>query len=101
MWPCASYRDFPPAGPRAAYQGLFRGGARDLRRAPAWTAHYTSAAERCRGSARLSPAGARSERAPLMKIFFDFLPIILFFGVFKFADSNAEAAARYATEHLG
>jgi intracellular septation protein len=36
-----------------------------------------------------------------MKFFFDFLPIILFFGVFKFADSNAEAAARYATEHLG
>ncbi len=36
-----------------------------------------------------------------MKLFLDFLPIILFFGVFKFADSNAEAAARYATEHLG
>jgi intracellular septation protein len=36
-----------------------------------------------------------------MKLFLDFLPIILFFGVFKFADTNAEAAARYATEHLG
>ena len=36
-----------------------------------------------------------------MKFFFDFLPIILFFGVFKIADMNAEAAARYATEHLG
>jgi intracellular septation protein len=36
-----------------------------------------------------------------MKFFFDFLPIILFFGVFKIADSNAEAAARYATEYLG
>jgi intracellular septation protein len=36
-----------------------------------------------------------------MKLFFDFLPIILFFGVFKVADMNAEAAARYATEHLG
>ena len=36
-----------------------------------------------------------------MKLFFDFLPIILFFGVFKFADLNAEAAARFATEHLG
>jgi intracellular septation protein len=36
-----------------------------------------------------------------MKLFFDFLPIILFFGVFKIADLNAEAAARYATEHLG
>jgi intracellular septation protein len=36
-----------------------------------------------------------------MKLFLDFLPIILFFGVFKVADLNAEAAARYATEHLG
>jgi intracellular septation protein len=36
-----------------------------------------------------------------MKLLFDFLPIILFFGVFKIADVNAEAAARYATEHLG
>jgi intracellular septation protein len=36
-----------------------------------------------------------------MKLFLDFLPIILFFGVFKFADMNAEAAARFATEHLG
>jgi len=36
-----------------------------------------------------------------MKLFFDFLPIILFFGVFKVADMNAEAAARYATDHLG
>jgi intracellular septation protein len=36
-----------------------------------------------------------------MKLFFDFLPIILFFGVFKVADVNAEAAARFATEHLG
>ena len=36
-----------------------------------------------------------------MKLFFDFLPLILFFGVFKVADMNAEAAARYATEHLG
>ncbi len=36
-----------------------------------------------------------------MKLFLDFLPIILFFGVFKIADVNAEAAARFATEHLG
>ena len=36
-----------------------------------------------------------------MKLFLDFLPLILFFGVFKFADSNAEAASRYATEHFG
>jgi intracellular septation protein len=36
-----------------------------------------------------------------MKLFLDFLPIILFFGVFKVADLHAEAAARFATEHLG
>jgi intracellular septation protein len=36
-----------------------------------------------------------------MKLFLDFLPVILFFGVFKIADSNAEAAARFATQHLG
>jgi Intracellular septation protein A len=36
-----------------------------------------------------------------MKLFFDFLPIILFFGVFKIADMNPESAARFATEHLG
>jgi intracellular septation protein len=36
-----------------------------------------------------------------MKLFLDFLPLILFFGVFKYADMNAEAAARYATEHFG
>lgn len=36
-----------------------------------------------------------------MKLFFDFLPIILFFGAFKVADLHAEAAARFATEHLG
>ncbi len=36
-----------------------------------------------------------------MKFLFDFLPIILFFAVFKIADSNAAAAAGYATQHLG
>ena len=36
-----------------------------------------------------------------MKIFFDFLPVILFFGTFKYAEGNAEWAARFATEHLG
>ena len=36
-----------------------------------------------------------------MKLLFDFLPIILFFGAFKVADLNHEAAARFATEHLG
>ncbi|MEO6897706.1 MAG: septation protein A [Caldimonas sp.] len=36
-----------------------------------------------------------------MKLLFDFLPIILFFGAFKLADLNHEAAARFATDHLG
>ena len=36
-----------------------------------------------------------------MKILFDFLPIILFFGMFKYAEGNPEWAARTATEWLG
>jgi len=36
-----------------------------------------------------------------MKFFFDFLPIILFFGAFKLAEGHADAAARFATDHLG
>jgi intracellular septation protein len=36
-----------------------------------------------------------------MKFFFDFLPIILFFGSFMIADRHADAAARFATDHLG
>lgn len=36
-----------------------------------------------------------------MKLFFDLLPLILFFAAFKVADSNADAAARFATEHFG
>jgi intracellular septation protein len=36
-----------------------------------------------------------------MKILFDFLPVILFFGMFKYADAHADWAARFATEHLG
>jgi intracellular septation protein len=36
-----------------------------------------------------------------MKLFLDFLPIILFFGVFKIADMNPDAAAHFATQHLG
>jgi len=36
-----------------------------------------------------------------MKIFFDFLPLLLFFAVGKYADHNAEWAARFATEHFG
>ena len=36
-----------------------------------------------------------------MKFFFDFLPLILFFGTFKVAEGQAAAAARFATEHMG
>lgn len=36
-----------------------------------------------------------------MKIFLDFLPIVLFFGMFKYAEAHAEWATQFATEHLG
>jgi intracellular septation protein len=36
-----------------------------------------------------------------MKILFDFLPIVLFFGMFKYAEGNADWAAHTATEWLG
>jgi len=36
-----------------------------------------------------------------MKIFFDFLPLLLFFIVGKYADHNTEWAARFATDHFG
>ena len=36
-----------------------------------------------------------------MKILFDFLPILLFFGAFKYAEGQKDWAAAYATEHLG
>jgi intracellular septation protein len=36
-----------------------------------------------------------------MKLLFDFLPIFLFFGTFKYAESRAEWASRFATEHFG
>jgi intracellular septation protein len=36
-----------------------------------------------------------------MKIFLDFLPLLLFFVVGKYADHNAEWAARFATDHFG
>ena len=36
-----------------------------------------------------------------MKLLFDFLPIILFFGTFKFAEGRKEAAAEFASDHLG
>ena len=36
-----------------------------------------------------------------MKLLFDFLPIILFFGTFKYAESENAWAADFATRHLG
>lgn len=36
-----------------------------------------------------------------MKLLFDFLPILLFFVAFRFAEGHREAAAAFATEHLG
>lgn len=36
-----------------------------------------------------------------MKLLFDFLPILLFFGTFKYTESNKEWAAAFATQHLG
>ena len=36
-----------------------------------------------------------------MKLFFDFLPLLLFFVVGKYADHNTDWAARFATDHFG
>jgi len=36
-----------------------------------------------------------------MKLLFDFLPIILFFGAFKYAKSQRDWAAAFATDHFG
>lgn len=36
-----------------------------------------------------------------MKLLFDFLPIILFFGTFKYAEAQKAWAAEFATRHLG
>jgi intracellular septation protein len=36
-----------------------------------------------------------------MKILLDFLPIILFFAAFRYAESDRESAAAFATDHLG
>ncbi len=36
-----------------------------------------------------------------MKIFLDFLPIILFFAVFKYGENNKDWATAFANEHLG
>jgi intracellular septation protein A len=36
-----------------------------------------------------------------MKILFDFLPILLFFVAFKYAEGHKEWAAAFATSHFG
>lgn len=36
-----------------------------------------------------------------MKLLLDFLPIILFFGTFKYAEANKVWASAFATQHLG
>jgi intracellular septation protein len=36
-----------------------------------------------------------------MKLLLDFLPIILFFGTFKYAEANKEWAATFATQYFG
>lgn len=36
-----------------------------------------------------------------MKFLLDFLPLLLFFGTFKFADAHKEWAAAFASNHLG
>ncbi|MEO6410482.1 MAG: septation protein A [Burkholderiaceae bacterium] len=36
-----------------------------------------------------------------MKLLFDFLPILLFFGSFKYGEAHKDWAASFATEHLG
>lgn len=36
-----------------------------------------------------------------MKLLLDFLPILLFFGAFKYAEGHKDWAAAFATEHLG
>jgi intracellular septation protein len=36
-----------------------------------------------------------------MKLLLDFLPIILFFGTYKYAESHKDWAAAFATDHLG
>ena len=36
-----------------------------------------------------------------MKLLLDFLPLILFFGTFKYAEGNKAWASDFASEHLG
>ncbi len=36
-----------------------------------------------------------------MKLLFDFLPIVLFFATFRYAEAHKEQAAQFASEHFG
>jgi len=57
-----------------------------------------------REGARFPPPAtpdAGATGTPSMKLVFDFLPIVLFFGTFKFAERDAQAAADFATAHFG
>ena len=36
-----------------------------------------------------------------MKLLLDFLPILFFFGTFKYAEAHKDWAAAFATEHFG
>ncbi len=36
-----------------------------------------------------------------MKLLLDFLPLLLFFGTFKYADSHKDWAAQFATDNFG
>ena len=36
-----------------------------------------------------------------MKLLLDFLPLLLFFGTFKYAEGHKDWAATFATEHFG
>ena len=36
-----------------------------------------------------------------MKLILDFLPVILFFGMFKYAEGHVDWAARFASDHFG
>jgi intracellular septation protein len=44
---------------------------------------------------------AQEPSAKRMKLFFDFLPIILFFGAFKYAEAHKDWAASFATGQFG
>lgn len=49
----------------------------------------------------MGPGARPTVLPPAMKLLFDFLPIFLFFAAFKFAESQPDAAAAFATEHFG